>query len=447
MKKLPDCKIKNNKWSLRWTNWQDFFQKEEKIRYKKQNKVAILCLFYSSLDNIKLLFDYLSKEKHAADFDLILINNSPYADVDFAKELKNDNIIIISPLKNLWTDWWYAFGIEYCIKNNYEYLFILEDDVVFLDQWVFSDIYDKMDQKSVWFISSMVNNTHFPHSWYVQVACYPVSFLEKTWLMDPRFFTRWWEYKWIFLMEDLIKKYWYKKKIVDKRHFHPYLKKGNRNAWWIYFSWRNVFWNIRRVDFLWLEIIFFMYIWTGFSRLFLERSSIYLKSLFYAIKDFLITSRNIETSLDRMSMLSKHKLPIVNSTKDLSIGTDEVSDYTKGLFTFDWLWVRWFTSHDSKQIRWTRKISAFFKKWIIIPNINCPLYPIAILAKKIIAVNEFDVIKNTADISIITPKFNLTFLRVFVAFWIALIVYILILIPINLKVFLLWIKSWLNKKY
>lgn len=436
---LPKCMLKNTKRSLRWKNWEDFLKDERRIRHTRKNKTAIICLYYSSIENVKWLFDYISKDKYHEDFDLILINNSSKYDIDFSKQFKNDNIIILSPLVNLWTDGWYALWIEYCIKNDYEYLFIVEDDVLFLDDWVFSEIYESMDEKSVGFLSHMINNEEFKHSRYVQIACYPVSFLKKTWIMDPRFFTRWWEYKWIFFMEDIIKKYWYKKNIINKRHFHPYLKKNNRSAWWIYFSWRNVFRNMRRCDFVQLEVIFFMYIRTGFSKLLLEWSYSYVKALLYAVKDFIVNDRSIDTSLDRMHMISKYKQPVPKHIEEITVEYGKVSDYTKWLFNFDWLWVRWFTSYDAKKIQWSSKISAFFKNWVVIPNINCPLYPIAILSKKIVAVNEFDIFKNIADISIIKAKFRFKITKTIISLIFSTIVYIIVIIPIKIKVLIRWL--------
>jgi len=72
-----------------------------------------------------------------------------------------------------------------------------------------------------------------------------------------------------------------------------------------------------------------MYIRTAFSKLFFENSCSYLKALFYAIKDFMVDDRTIDTSLDRMHMISKYKQPVPKYTEDIKVAYDKVSDHTK----------------------------------------------------------------------------------------------------------------------
>jgi hypothetical protein len=76
-------------------------EKEEKIRNSGKNKTAIVCIFFRFSENIRLLVDYISKEENNKEFDLIIINNSPEIEFDFAHELSIDNIIILSPIANL----------------------------------------------------------------------------------------------------------------------------------------------------------------------------------------------------------------------------------------------------------------------------------------------------------------------------------------------------------
>ncbi len=442
--KIPNYIIENKKWILRRENRKKFIKNIEKIKYKKQNKTAIICLFYSSWDNIKKLSKYIYQENFHDNFDLIIINNSSYKNPNFEKELENNNIIILSPIANLWTDGWYAFGLEYCIENNYEYVFLVEDDVTFLDLWIFSEIYKNMNKNTLWFLTPLINFNKL-HSRYVQIACYPIDFIKKCGVIDPRFFTRGWDGEWSQRIEKTIKKYWYTKSIINKKHYHPYLKKNNRNPWRIYFSWRNIFRNIKKTDIFQTEIIFFMYIRTWFSKLLLEKYWIYLNSLYYAIRDFLLNKRNLSISLKRMNILSKSQQSVIKNTQELIINLNNISEYTKDLFVLSWLWIRWFTDYDLKKIQWKNRLSNFRKKWMIIPNINCPLYPIAILTKKIITINEFDIIKDTANISIIKVDFKRKYLKIIISFLLTIIVYIFILIPINIKFFVLWIKSLLNK--
>ncbi|MBU0626089.1 hypothetical protein KKH82_01325 [Patescibacteria group bacterium] len=86
---------------MRWKNRKDFLYKEKKIRHTTKNKTAIVCIFFKSPTNIRILADYISREEDHKAFDFIIINNSQKVKFDFAKELKADNMTILSPITNL----------------------------------------------------------------------------------------------------------------------------------------------------------------------------------------------------------------------------------------------------------------------------------------------------------------------------------------------------------
>lgn len=428
--KFPDYILENEQWALRWKNWNDFLKGEEKIRYKKQNKTAIICLFYSSLDNIKLLSEYISKEKYRDGFDLIIINNSPIKDTNFGKELHNNNIIILSPVANLWTDWWYWLWLEYVIKYNYDYVFIVEDDVIILDEQAFSDIYKAMNNKSVWFIYPRINE-EWIHSRYVQFACYPIGFLKICGTIDPRFFTRWWDGERSFRIEETIEKLWYKKTIINKKHIHPYLKKNNRNAWWIYFGWRNMLWTAKRSKKILPKtfITLFMYIWQWFSKLLFEKSKSVLIALFYAIKDFLFAQRKLELSLERMFILSKLKTPLPSHIKEVEVDLRKLYSYTKDLYVVDG-----FSSYDENIIQWSKKIVNLLKHWIVVPNINSPLYSILVLSKKIIIINEFKFNENIVNIYVLDNNFKMQSIKSIFSLLVTIITFWIVFILIFIKI-------------
>lgn len=437
--RLPDYILENEQWALRWDNWNNFLEEEKKIRYKKQNKTAIVCLFYSSLDNIKLLSEYISKEKYHDDFDFIIINNSHIKGTNFEKEIyNNNNIIILSPIVNLWTDWWYALWLEYVIKNNYDYVFIVEDDVILLDKQTFSDVYNAMNKKTIWFIYPRINDEYI-HSRHVQFTCYPIGFLKKCGIIDPRFFTRGWDWERVIRIEEYIKTYWYKKIIINKRHLHPYLKKNNRNTWRIYFAWRNTLWSIKKSRKILLKTFWtlFMYIRQGFSKLFFEKSDSIIIALFYAIKDFIFARRKLGLSLERMNILSKIKIPIPSTIEEIYIPTDKLSDYTKDLYISNG-----FSPYDLKNIQWSKKIKNFFNKWIIIPNINSPLYPILILSKKTIIINEFNFKENKANIYIFKNHYRIIEIKSIISLLLSIITFLIVFLLILGKL-IYYIINWL----
>lgn len=439
---IPDYVLENENWPLRWKNWNDFLKGKEKIRYTKKNKTAIICIFFKSTENIRILSDYIYREEKREEFDFVIIDNSQGIEFDFAKELKNNNVIIISTIANLWTDGCDSLWLEYAIHNWYDYVFLVEDDVVFLDDQAFSSVYERMNKKTLWYLSSVINYPQ-QHSCSYQFMCYPIDFLKQCWTIDPRFFTRWGDGEWEPRIDIMIKKYWYKKTIVNKRHFHPYLKKNNRSSWRIYFARRNMLWLIKVTRTLSIVniMLLYMYIRSWYTKLFLGKSANDLRSLFFAIKDFLFAHKTLNLSLNRIKQLYKSPTGISEDRKELTIGIDKIKDYTNGLFVIwwpssTWIWISWFTNQDLEYIKRSTKMSAFFRKWIVIPNINSPLYPIALLSKKIVTINEFDIYKNTADISIFQNerRFEITrVIRIIIALLLWTITFIIVMIPIFIK--------------
>lgn len=429
---LPSYLINQHKWILRWTNRADFVKNEKKIRYKKKNKIAIISLFYSSLYNIKKIATYVLSEKYVDDFDFIIINNSSNDFIKFEDELINNNIIVLTPIINLWTDWWYAIWQEYVIKNWYEYSFIIEDDVILLDLNTFSDVYETMNDKSIGFINCPVNR-EYKYSWYVQFACYPINFLKDFGVIDPRFFTRWWDGDWAEKIDKKLEKKWYKRIIVNKKHIHPYLKKNNWNIWWTYFEIRNLLWRKDRKSILYLHNLLeiFICIWSANNKIFHIKSFAIVISLFYAIKDFLLSSRDLEISLDRMKKLAKINLPLPVNIKEISTNTNKIDEYTKGLYVLGT-----FSKYDLNKFKWSKKLSDFFKNGMITTNINCPISIFWLLSKKIITINECNFEDNTTNIYIINNKISTimyNLIKLLVSLIMTAIIYIIILFLVFCK--------------
>ena len=423
-------KITNIQWCIRWENRKDFLNNEYVIRRKKYNKIAVICLFYSSFNNIKRIYTYIESEKKSEDFDLILVNNS-WKNQNFEHELQNNNIVILTPISNLWTDWGYSLWMEYCIDKWYKYLFLIEDDVTIFDNNAFSDVMNKMDEDSVWFITPRVNDNNWPedHSWHVQFACYPISFLKKSGILDPRFFTRWWDGLWVPQVEKTIRDNWYKKVIVKKKHFHPYLKKWNWSAWRTYFAWRNLFY--RNQNWISNYIKLFLYILNWICKFVINHSLSFLKWLFLWIYDYMRNCRELDVSLSRMSYLWKYKIktPSKNQdqicTKDIIL--DKIYEYSK------WYFAIWLTQQDENMLKTSKKIWSIFSKGIIVPNVNSIVYSLSLIVKNNLILNEiyqnewkffvnFTVV-NRKNIEIIYHSFLLLFCII-----ISTIIYIPILI-------------------
>jgi GT2 family glycosyltransferase len=86
--------------------------------------------------------------------------------------------------------------MEYIINNGYEYFFIVEDDVIFCEHNVFDDMIKNANENTLTFINNCKNTwesqnpTNKGQSWRVQTAGYPVHFIKKVGVIDPRYFFR-----------------------------------------------------------------------------------------------------------------------------------------------------------------------------------------------------------------------------------------------------------------
>ena len=423
------CKyeIVNKNWCIRWVNRKDFLVDESFIRKKWNNKIAIICLFYSSFDNIKKICVYIESEKKHNDFDLILINNS-WKNQNFEIELNINNLIILTPVSNIWTDWWYSLWMEYCMCEWYDYLFLIEDDVILLENNAFSDVIENINEKTVWFIYPRIND-EYQHSWYVQFACYPINFLKESGVLDPRFFTRWWDWLWAPQVEKIIKSNWYKKVIINKKHFHPYLKKWNWNPWRVYFAWRNLFYYDDDIK---NYIKLFMYVRTWCIKVLKNKSLKYLWWVLLWIFDYIQNKMDLNISLRRMQYFWKCRQSLFWE-KEFVIKLNNIKSYTSNMF---WIWFSWY---DVKHLSITRNVGFIFKNGVVLPNKNCPAYPITLLSKKTVIVDEMfcDNIYNLSY-HVIIIQYNiieilLNLIVFLVSLFFSIIIYFTLLISLTIK--------------
>ncbi len=397
---IINYKIINQYSNIRRENRKDFV---ESIQWKKQNKIAILSIHFNNTDNTKKLLKYLKSERKQS-FDIIIIENSTQTDeIKKLKEYckKENNITIIHPKKNIGSAWWYALGMEYIISQEYEYLFIVEDDVIFLDDNIFSDMIQQANEKTLTFINNCKNTRESSQpitkgkSRRVQIAWYPVNFIEKTWIIDPRYFFRWEDLEWGSRIKKWMIKFWYKNEIVDKNYLHPYLKSVNGNYTWFYFSIRNQLLSVEKNlknNYQFFVVLFF-YLWTAISKLFMEKDNLILKSFIDALFDFL------KHNFSRNNNRKKIECFINNKKEQQSEWMDklELSNISKNLYSCaKILWITWI---DRENIKYSKKIESLWGNGILISSSSTVFYPISLLAKKVICINEFDLVENKIAIS------------------------------------------------
>lgn len=363
------------------------------IDWKRQSDFCIMILCYNNVENIFTLIHYLQNEKNNSVYDLIIIDNSLHEQ----KELLNStpcNTIVIRPQENLGSAWWYALGMEYILSQWYKYFTMIEDDIILLEQWTIDLIYNKKKEKQITFINAC-KNTWWEHSRYVQCACYPTSFIEKIWVINPTYFFRSEDLERKIRIEKWIKNLWVSKYIIDKNYLHPYLKRVNGTASRAYFSLRNQLlmlyehrgWNL---SFL---ITVFLYIWNSICRWIQGYGNQYIKAWFLALYDFTVWHTH-HTNTIRIRQLSEKYLLGKNET---------IISYDSFIKNYNKFWILWsyyqFAQVDSKTLNISNNIYKFLSTWAIIWWRNCILFPLYSLTPKIISIDEFILWKKELYIS------------------------------------------------
>ena len=438
-------KVTNNESNLRRENWENFI---DNIKWNKKNNIAILSIHFNNFKNTQWLISYIKKENKGLDIDIIIIENSTKKDEEVYKLSeyisKRENIILIKPIHNVWSAGGYALGMEYILDKEYEYFFIVEDDVIFLEEGVFDDMSKYADTKTLTFINECKNcrsSSQPTEKWKsrrVQIAGYPTNFIKNIGVIDPRYFFRGEDLEWWWRIQKGIKKFWYKTKVIDHNYLHPYLKSVNGNYARFYFSIRNQLLSLEKhfTDNIVFFVILFFYVRTAVTRLIVNKEKLIMKSCYDALSDFLLHRFSFENNRRKISLFLK------NGTKQenpIWISSIELSELCKKMYMSQRIMC--ITGTDREGIPFSKKIRDIWKHGLIISSSSTVFYPLTLLASKVICINEFDLIKNTVSIHQYTNKH--TFLNIW---WITISFVVSLMIIIILSI-IITISVWFSRLY
>lgn len=441
-----DYKIQNWYKNIRRENRKDFVLN---ISWNKKNKIAILAIHFNNPENTKRLLEYLKKEKNQ-NLDIILVDNTTKRDLEkdfYDLVSKFENTTIIKPVSNLWSAGGYALWMEYIINQQYEYFFMMEDDVILIEDNIFSDIIECANYKTLTFINNCQNTRDAKdteNKWksrWVQLAWYPVDFVEKIWIIDPRYFFRAEDLEWWSRIEKGIEKLWYEAKVVDKNYLHPYLKSVNWNYTWFYFSMRNQLLSLEKSlknNYRFFVVLFF-YLRTAITKFLVKRDNLILKSFKDAVSDFLNRNFSRANNKNKIWWFINHNK---KEEKVERIDKTELSRFSKDLYSSDKiLLITWV---DREGIKYSSSIKDLWKNWILISSSSTIFYPISLLAKKVICINEFDLWGNKISISRY-ENWNIVMNLVWIMT--SFIVSLVLIIMVNFVIILsIGFNKWLLKK-
>lgn len=291
--------VQETKHSKRWLNRPEYILSVEDNLSKKHN-LSLLILSYNNNKQLFDLLDVISSDPLYGNFAITVVQNSDKSSTfnEFEEHIVTyKEITVIYPKENVGSAGWYALWLEYIIAEWYSHVVVIEDDILLYDKdTILSTIWHSISHPhDVIFIQPPIN-TWWDHSWYVQYACYPTSLLKIAWVLDPRYYFRCEDLEWRVRLEYAIKKNWYKKHIISKRYYHPYIKPGNNSWSWIYFSLRNQIWTIRKYKSLYPTFVAVLIFYITYGVLTTIRSGKkgLLMNVLLAMRDWLHKKQNLE---------------------------------------------------------------------------------------------------------------------------------------------------------
>ena len=382
--------------SIRRNNWKAFVKN---INGEKKSKIALLTIHFNNFENIKYLINYVSN----IDIDFVIVENSTKDEEKIKLEEHinkyKQNITIINPINNIWSAGGYALWMEYIIDSNYDYFFIIEDDVIFLEKDTIKELLENIELNTLLFINNCKNTwdsietSNKWHSWRVQVAWYPTSFVKKIWIIDPRYFFRWEDLERWYKIECWIKKYKYETKIYNKNYMHPYLKPVNKNYSFAYFSIRNQLFSLMKnwIEFRWILFTLYSYISSWLSKIVTDKNTQLIKSVLSWVKDFLKLNYSFESNISNIwnFINSKTKVEKIYNISELK------QYFWKCYWNKSVIQITWY--NNEMLPKYSNNILSIFY-WIITSSNSTALTFLTLLSKKVINIETISI--NNDDISL-----------------------------------------------
>lgn len=440
-----DYQIKNWYTNIRRENRKDFV---DSIQWEKKHKTTILSIHFNNTENTKHLLEYLAKETNQ-DFDIIIIENSTKSHEAEALKTycKEKRDIIITPVQNIWSAGGYALGMEYIIDQGYEYFFIVEDDVIFIENNTFSDMMQHTDEKTLTFIHNCKNTRSAFHpaskgkSRRVQISWYPTSFIEKIGIIDPRYFFRGEDLERWSRIEQWIQRYGYQLHITPHDYLHPYLKPVNNNYARFYFSIRNQLLSLEKhvIKNLGFFVSLFFYRRTAITKVLVYKETLILRSCYNATIDFLKHDYSFTNNAHNIALFLNNAVP---KQKEERTTHEKLIQQTKDLYSN--VNILFITGADREKINYSSNILNLFTHGILISSSSTIFAPLSILAPKIVCINEFNLLNNEIAITTQQNKNRATnliciIISLVASLWIIIITFPIIILSIGYT-------RWLKKK-
>lgn len=298
--------VKRTKNSVRFQNWDNFL--EERLEFpKKSNKVLVFVTF-NLVSEAKKLLSYLENQK--TEFDILVVDN--HSEIKFWDELKsvNQNINLIRTSDNIGGSGGYAIALEWCLHREYEYILVTEDDAFPQQPYLVDEMFYNASQET--YVTIRYKNEDCT-SFSFHFTIYPIELIKKIGVPDPTFFM---------IQDDL--EFLKRQKIGNKQlniiennlinfeYTHPTYK-AKKNIWTEYFDSRNGLYVDQVHSSLIRQLINFSikipYCW---SRVFYDFNFSSLKSIHYALFDFVFNNKSFVLNKKRRQQIQGYELSLIN---------------------------------------------------------------------------------------------------------------------------------------
>ncbi len=381
-----EFKIKRTESSVRFLNWFDFL--EEKIETPKASDKVLVFVTFNLVLEAKKLLTFLETQK--TEFDILVVDNHSEVKCWEQLKLENQKINLIRTADNIGGSGGYAVALEWCLQREYEFILVTEDDAFPQQHNLVDEMFCNATRDS--YVTITYKNEGCS-SFSFHFSIYPLNLIKEIGVPDPTFFM---------IQDDL--EFLKRQKIGNKSlniiennlknlsYTHPTYK-VKKNIWTEYFDVRNgLFVDERYSNFIRQILNFSIKIPYCWSRVFYDFNFSSIKSIHYALIDYLLNQKSYSHNGKRRTQVKNFKLDLLKMSNTPNLMT--MNDILNLKFTIN------FSSYLKKKSHIKTRFHQLLKSFISTPklvvagNYLTLSHPLFMLSDEIIFVESIVEINN-----------------------------------------------------
>lgn len=389
-------------------NWKSFA--EEKKGCSKISDVVVLFVTYNLSDSACNLLEYLKFQQQ--NFDIIIVDNSSSL-YHFEKLLncaaEMNNVRIFQSIENFGGAGGYAIAINAALELEYDYLLITEDDAIPANESVVDNLINNRNSDSRTVINFINNKSE---SFSLHFHLYPRNLiLAAGGGPDLQLFQIDDDLEFAWRIEEAEKKMGYTsaKLLGNNGYYHPLVKKTVGRPFTIYLSCRNRLFICSKHKKKLVDSLKLCFGWSIFSWSFFFSKTNFraIHAINSAISDFVLGKINIIQNRKRLNEYKKDELTMTFANYDLEekIVMNDISNI-ESISSFIICSKRLFTLFPNQEkLNFSNILKIILsKKNVIVTSTFTPLFPLLLLSKQIILIEQIDAINGDFSMCKIVNK-------------------------------------------